>query len=72
MAPLSDEYWIYETKCRRCNKINEYIFGRKDFVGGKLLNEFIVKHSTFPKMAQCNCYNGGMTIQDIVSHNKIH
>lgn len=63
--------FIYNTKCRRCNKTLDNWFGDENSTDKKMFLSFIHEHSIIPIQRQCICYNGGITLQDIVSHNSI-
>ncbi len=63
-----DLNWEYDTKCRRCGKINEWYFALKDLT---TVNEFlkaIDDRINRPRAQRCNKCSRN-TIQDVVSHN---
>lgn len=67
-----NEYWIYDIKCRRCGKINSLLFGIKSNIDKSVFNDFVSENSGMPQFHQCDCYNEGATVHDIVSFNNIY
>lgn len=61
--------WVYETKCRRCGEITEYVFGSKDKIKVNDFSDTMENRlSAHPRDYGCiKC--GKMTVQDIVSYN---
>ena len=61
--------WVYETKCRRCGEIKEYVFGPKDKTKvGDFTKAMENRLATYPRDYGCiKCSR--MTVQDIVSYN---
>lgn len=64
-------YLTYETKCRRCEKLHKWAFGKSCEESNEenwlKLHKWVGEHMTFPCVNNCdNCDKG--TLQDIVSY----
>lgn len=60
----------YETKCRRCGEIHEWVFysdpSKTDFENWQALHRYITEIFSSPATIECNLCDK-MTIQDYVS-----
>ena len=57
----------YETKCRKCNQINEWFVAKRWDLTYKIFEKEMSRLMLEPVVAECDCTTRDKTIQDIVS-----
>lgn len=58
----------YTTKCRNCGARNENWVATSEQMDIKTFELGMIEKSKYPIHRQCNCNNGNMTIQDMISY----
>lgn len=61
------DQWVYETKCRRCGKFEEWTFSTRTNIVWTKFAEAMTDHIQHPRLLMCEQCNGH-TIQDIISY----